>query len=54
MDFPSAAVPVLPFYQLDLITPGSAPWEAKFRKQIRQTPNFRIKPLALPQMGQRL
>jgi len=28
-------------YQLDLMTPGSLPREAMFRKQIRQIPNFR-------------
>jgi hypothetical protein len=28
-------------YQLDLMTPGSLPREAMFRKQIRQMPNFR-------------
>jgi len=28
-------------YQLDLMTPGNLPMEAMFRKQIRQTPNFR-------------
>jgi hypothetical protein len=41
-------------YQLDLVTPGSLPWEARFRKQIRQIPNFLKNPLGLPQMGQRL
>lgn len=44
----------LRFYQLDLITPGSLPCEARSRKQIRQIPNFLIKALGLPQMGQRL
>jgi hypothetical protein len=38
-------------YQLDFITPGSLPWEARFRKQIRQIPNFRKNPLGLPHMG---
>ena len=41
-------------YQLDLTTPGSLPWEARFRKQIRQMPNFRMYPRGRPQMGQRL
>jgi hypothetical protein len=41
-------------YQLDFTTPGSRPWEARLRKQIRQIPNFLMKPLGLPQMGQRL
>ena len=29
-------------YQLDFVTPGSRPTEASSRKQIRQTPNFRM------------
>src|SRR5690606_25442918 len=29
-------------YQLDFVTPGSLPVEASSRKQIRQTPNFRM------------
>jgi len=41
-------------YQLDFVTPGSLPWAARFRKQIRQVPNFLKNPLGLPQMGQRL
>jgi hypothetical protein len=41
-------------YQLDLTTPGSLPSEARFRKQIRQIPNFLINALGLPQIGQRL
>jgi len=41
-------------YQLDFVTPGSFPWEARFRKQIRQIPNFLKNPLGLPQIGQRL
>jgi hypothetical protein len=48
--------PLIPwiYYQLDFITPGSIPSEARPRKQIRQIPNLRIKPLGLPQIGQRL
>jgi len=38
-------------YQLDFKTPGSLPWEARFRKQIRQIPNFLKNPLGLPQIG---
>jgi len=41
-------------YQLDFITPGSLPSEARFLKQIRQIPNFLIKALALPHIGHRL
>jgi hypothetical protein len=41
-------------YQLDLTTPGSCPSEARFRKQIRQIPNFLIKPRGRPHIGQRL
>jgi hypothetical protein len=41
-------------YQLDFTTPGSLPSEARFRKQIRQIPNFLKNPLGLPQIGQRL
>ena len=41
-------------YQLDLITPGSFPWEARLRKQILQIPNFRKKARGLPHIGQRL
>jgi hypothetical protein len=29
-------------YQLDFVTPGSRPTDANSRKQIRQTPNFRM------------
>jgi hypothetical protein len=43
-----------PDYQLDFTTPGSLPSEARFRKQIRQIPNFLKNPLGLPQIGQRL
>jgi hypothetical protein len=45
---------VLNHHQLDFTTPGSLPWEARFRKQIRQIPNFLKNALGLPQMGQRL
>jgi hypothetical protein len=38
-------------HQLDFITPGSIPCEARSRKQIRQIPNFLKKPLGLPQIG---
>ncbi len=41
-------------HQLDFTTPGSLPWEAKFRKQILQTPNLRMKARGLPHMGHRL
>jgi hypothetical protein len=41
-------------YQLDLTTPGSLPWEAKLRKQIRQIPNFLMNPRGLPHIGHRL
>jgi hypothetical protein len=41
-------------YQLDLITPGSRPSDARFRKQIRQMPNFRRNALGRPHMGHRL
>jgi hypothetical protein len=40
-----------PVYQLDFTTPGSFPFDAKSRKQIRQTPNFRINALGRPQIG---
>jgi hypothetical protein len=45
---------ILKYYQLDFTTPGSLPSEARFRKQMRQIPNFLKNPLGLPQMGQRL
>jgi hypothetical protein len=41
-------------YQLDLMTPGSFPWDAMLRKQIRQMPNFLKNPRGLPHSGQRL
>jgi hypothetical protein len=41
-------------YQLDLTTPGSLPWEARLRKQIRQIPNFLMNARGLPHMGHRL
>ena len=41
-------------YQLDFTTPGSLPWEAISRKQIRQIPNLRIYARGRPQIGQRL
>jgi len=40
-----------PLHQLDLTTPGSLPWEANTRKQIRHTPNFLKYPLGRPQTG---
>jgi len=43
-----------PAYQLDFTTPGNFPCDAKSRKQIRQMPNFRMKPLGRPQIGHRL
>jgi hypothetical protein len=49
-----AAKPINRRYQLDLMTPGSFPWDAKLRKQIRQRPNFLMYPLGLPQIGHRL
>lgn len=36
------------------MTPGSLPWDAMFRKQIRQMPNFRINARGLPHKGHRL
>jgi hypothetical protein len=42
------------FYQLDLITPGSLPSDAKLRKQMRQIPNFLKNARGRPQIGQRL
>jgi hypothetical protein len=42
---------ILNNHQLDFTTPGSFPWEARFRKQIRQIPNFLKNALGLPQMG---
>jgi len=41
-------------YQLDLITPGNFPWDAMFRKQIRQIPNFLINARGRPHKGHRL
>jgi hypothetical protein len=41
-------------YQLDLVTPVTSPFEARDRKQIRQTPNLRRKARGRPQMLQRL
>jgi hypothetical protein len=41
-------------YQLDLVTPGRRPTEASSRKQMRQTPNFRMYPRGRPQTLQRL
>ena len=41
-------------YQLDFVTPGSLPAEARDLKQIRHIPNFLKKPRGLPQIGQRL
>ena len=39
------------YYQLDLVTPGSIPCEARLRKHIRQIPNFLKNPLGLPHIG---
>jgi hypothetical protein len=41
-------------YQLDFTTPGSLPWEARLRKQMRQMPNFLMNARGLPHMGHRL
>src|SRR5712691_7081474 len=41
-------------YQLDFVTPGSSPMRARSRKQIRQRPNFRMKPRGRPQTWHRL
>ena len=41
-------------YQLDFTTPGSLPWDANTRKQIRQSPNFLRYALGRPQTGHRL
>jgi hypothetical protein len=41
-------------YQLDFTTPGSLPWEANTRKQIRQMPNFLKNARGRPQTGHRL
>jgi len=41
-------------YQLDLVTPGRRPMEASSRKQIRQTPNFRMYDRPRPHSLQRL
>src|SRR4051812_15206700 len=41
-------------YQLDFVTPGSFPSEASSRKQIRQTPNFRMYERLRPHCRQRL
>jgi len=41
-------------YQLDLVTPGKRPTEASSRKQMRQTPNFRMYDRLRPHNLQRL
>jgi hypothetical protein len=41
-------------YQLDLVTPGRRPTDANSRKQMRQTPNFRMYDRLRPQSLQRL
>src|SRR6516164_8502374 len=46
--------PSLRSYQLALVTPGSAPSKARFRKQIRQSWNLRRYPRDRPQRLQRL
>jgi len=38
-------------YQLDFTTPGSFPWDAMLRKQMRHIPNFRKNARGLPQRG---
>jgi hypothetical protein len=38
-------------YQLDLVTPVISPLDASLRKQILQTPNFRMNALGRPQRG---
>jgi len=52
---PNTRRPLLPkfCYQLDLVTPGKRPTDASSRKQIRQTPNFRMYARPLPQVLQR-
>ena len=41
-------------YQLDFVTPGSSPRNARSRKQMRQRPNLRRKARGRPQRPQRL
>jgi hypothetical protein len=41
-------------YQLDLVTPGRRPTDANSRKQIRQSPNFRIYARLRPHRWHRL
>ena len=41
-------------YQLDLRTPGISPLRASSRKQMRHTPNLRMKARGRPQRWQRL
>jgi hypothetical protein len=36
-------------YQLDFVTPGSIPWLARLRKQMRHSLNFRMYPRCRPQ-----
>jgi hypothetical protein len=40
-------------YQLDFVTPGRRPTDANSRKQIRQSPNFRMYARLRPQRWQR-
>src|SRR5215213_7315272 len=40
-------------YQLDFVTPGRRPIDASSRKQIRQSPNFRMYARLRPQRWQR-
>jgi hypothetical protein len=40
-------------YQLDLVTPGTSPLEANSLKQIRHSPNSRMKACLRPQRQQR-
>jgi hypothetical protein len=41
-------------YQLDFVTPGISPTSANLRKQMRHSPNFRIKARGRPHSSQRL
>jgi len=50
----SVIMMVRPSYQLDFVMPGIWPSRASFRKQIRQRPNFRMKPRGRPHRSQRL
>jgi len=45
---------IINHYQLDFVTPGNFPADARFLKQILQIPAFLINALGLPHIGQRL